>query len=235
MAKVTKTPLEYTVLIDTREQLPYEFKNSERGTIPLGDYSLKTYSGEISIERKSLADLFQTLGKGYSRFKNELIQAKDLDYFAILIEGTLDQIQNKKFLNSYRSSLQGYVVIKRLFSITVRYGIPIFFAANRKGGQMIVKQILEAYLRSKTANPLSKKRLREIGKLIHLEEKPTTSYLKRNLQPKMNQTLLRTYLLHFQNEGLIRLIKKSNKTSIEVLNGEKLFYLIEKEWGVKKK
>ena len=86
MAKVTSSKPEYTVSIDTREQTPYEFKKSIVTTIPIGDYSLEGFEGEIAIERKSLNDLFGTLGGGHNRFKNELMQAQDLDYFAIVID-----------------------------------------------------------------------------------------------------------------------------------------------------
>ena len=222
MAKVTKTKLEYTVMVDSREQAPYLFKNSVVGTIPLGDYSISGMQGEIAIERKSLSDLFGTLGGGHARFKNELMQAQDLDYFAIVIDGTLDQIQKKDFPKSYMCKVLGYVIIKQLFSITVRYGVPIFFAADRKEGKRIVKEILEAYIRSKGSNPYSKRRLKEIGYLIENTDKPTTAHLKHNLKPKMSDTLFKTYMLYLEREGCIMLIKKSGKTLIKMFNREKL-------------
>ena len=223
MAKVTKLKqMEYTVSIDTREQLPYEFKDSIRTTIPLGDYSIQGFEGEFSIERKSLSDIFGTLGGGHNRFKNELMQAQDLDYFAIVIDGTLEQIQKKDFPSSYKTRMLGYVIIKQLFSISVRYKIPVFFAADRKEGKRIVKEILEAYLRSKGSNPYSKRRLKEIGTLLDNTEKCTMVHLKRNLKPKMSDTLLKTYMLYLEKEGCIRLVKKGNSTIIEVVDGFKL-------------
>jgi len=152
MAKVTTKPgLEYTVIIDSREQKSYEFKNSVVGTIPLGDYSIKNLEGEVAIERKSLADLFGTLGGGHARFKNELMQAQDLDFFAIVIDGTREQIKKKDFPKSYKTKMLGYVILKQLDSIIVKYKLPVFFAADRKEGKQIVTGLLEAYLRSKGA------------------------------------------------------------------------------------
>lgn len=230
MAKVTSSKPEYTVSIDTREQTPYEFKKSIVTTVPLGDYSLEGMEGEIAIERKSLSDLFGTLGGGHNRFKNELMQAQKLDYFAIVIDGTLEQIQKKDFPKSYKSRMLGYVIIKQLFSISVRYKIPVFFAADRKEGKKIVKEILEAYLRSKGSNPYSKRRIKEITTLLTNEENPTTAYLKRNLKPKMSDTLFKTYMLYLEKEGCIRLVKKGNSTIIEVVDGFKLRRgIIEKE------
>jgi len=222
MAKVTSSKPEYTVIIDSREKKNYEFKNSVVDTIPLGDYSISGFEGEIAIERKSLSDLFGTLGGGHNRFKNELMQAQDLDYFAIVIDGTLEQIQKKDFPKSYKSRMQGYVIIKQLFSISVRYKIPVFFAADRKEGKKIVKEILEAYLRSKGSNPYSKKRLEEIGYLIENTPDITTAYLKRNLKPKMSDTLFKTYMLYLEREKCIMLVKKSGKTFIKMYDGYKL-------------
>ena len=220
MAKVTKTALEYTVIIDSREQKNYEFKNSVVGTIPLGDYSISGFEGEIAIERKSLSDLFGTLGGGHARFKNELMQAQDLDFFAIVIDGTREQIKKKDFPKSYMSKVLGYVILKQLDSIIVRYKLPVFFAADRNEGKQIVKGLLEAYLRSKGSKPYSKRRLKEISTLLENTDKPTTAHLKRNLKPKMSDTLFKTYMIYLEREGHIRLVKKGNKTNVVVLRGE---------------
>ena len=223
MAKVTKLKqLEYTILIDSREKKSYEFKNSVVGTIPLGDYSIDGMQGEVAIERKSLADLFGTLGGGHARFKNELIQAQNLDFFAIVIDGTREQIKKKDFPKSYKTKMLGYVILKQLDSIIVRYKLPVFFAADRSEGKQIVKGLLEAYLRSKCSNPYSKRRLKEIGTLLDNTEKCTMVHLKRNLKPKMSDTLLKTYMLYLEKEGCIRLVKKGNSTIIEVVDGFKL-------------
>ena len=43
----------------------------------VGDYAWETDSGYIlplTFERKSLGDLFSTLGKGYPRFKKEILR-----------------------------------------------------------------------------------------------------------------------------------------------------------------
>ena len=100
---------EFAVVIDTREQLPWTFgglwsDSSARGgrrpivvdqrvaTLQQGDYSLVGHESQVAIERKSLADLFGTLGQGRERFERELARLAELDRAAIVIEASLGQI-----------------------------------------------------------------------------------------------------------------------------------------------
>lgn len=77
----------FTVAIDTREQLPYSFTGLKSDAIagcrplcvplrtvciPAGDYSIDGYVDQVAVERKSYADLSQTLTHGRRRFIAEL-------------------------------------------------------------------------------------------------------------------------------------------------------------------
>jgi ERCC4-type nuclease len=103
----------FTVIVDTREQAPYSFlgytetvsrtvkgeKHSEeipvvvrsivRG-LPTGDYSLEGYEDRVSIERKSIPDFVSTITAGRERFVRELERGEEFEFFAVLVEGTLD-------------------------------------------------------------------------------------------------------------------------------------------------
>ena len=76
-----------TVIVDTREQRKFTFEglrtDAEFGYRPLvvrtarkalcaGDYSLATWERSVAIERKSLTDLYGTLGQNRERFVREL-------------------------------------------------------------------------------------------------------------------------------------------------------------------
>ncbi len=89
------------VLIDTREQLSYTFAGfhadkkegghpllveTRRVTLKEGDYSLDGYAGRIAVERKSLADFFNTLGQGRERFEAELARLSRLQFAAVVVE-----------------------------------------------------------------------------------------------------------------------------------------------------
>lgn len=96
----------FTVIVDTREQSPYQFRtfkadakhktNSgitrslyipvETSTLKTADYSIKGFESEIAIERKSLTDLFGTLGSGRERFERELQRLSEFRVAHIVIE-----------------------------------------------------------------------------------------------------------------------------------------------------
>ena len=90
------------ILIDTREQQPYEFENpSEVGTLSCGDYSIMGLENHIAIERKELNDLIGCLTTDRERFERELYKARALDYFALVIETSFSDLVN----GYYRSQI----------------------------------------------------------------------------------------------------------------------------------
>lgn len=96
----------FTVIIDTREQSPYQFRTFkadakhktqsgitrplyipvEIATLKTADYSVKGFETEIAIERKSLTDLFGTLGSGRERFERELERLSEFKVAHVVIE-----------------------------------------------------------------------------------------------------------------------------------------------------
>lgn len=91
----------FTILIDSREQLPYSFESVRadakhdhakvivpvRGaTLHQGDYAIEGLVDVAAVERKSLADLFNTLGQGRARFVRELERLSMLEVAAVVME-----------------------------------------------------------------------------------------------------------------------------------------------------
>lgn len=100
---------DFAIVVDTREQLPYTFDglHTDRSapggrrrivvdrriaTLQQGDYSLVGHESRVAVERKSLADLFGTLGQGRERFQRELLRLAGLDRAAIVVESSLEGI-----------------------------------------------------------------------------------------------------------------------------------------------
>ena len=138
--------MEYTIVVDTREQKPLWTKYAVVKKLDVGDYSIEGYEDKISIERKSLADLFGTLGKGHKRFKKELEKALKYDYFAIVIEGNYRDIRDKKFDGSFYSKMKGYVILKILFTLHIKYNINIFMCNDRGEAKSIITSIFNTYI-----------------------------------------------------------------------------------------
>lgn len=97
----------FTVVVDSREQLPYRFcglqsdaKHKHKPilvqcltkTLASGDYSIEGLEHEIAVERKSLADLFGTLGSGRERFERELERLSKMNHAAVVIESSWHEI-----------------------------------------------------------------------------------------------------------------------------------------------
>ena len=129
------------VVIDTREQLPYEFEDSITRTLQTGDYSLFGYEDQITVERKTKADAYGTIGKGRTRFIKELERLSEIDYSAIIVEASLSNfVEPPQF-----SRLNPKSAINRLLAWSIRYGVHIYFADNRMMGNLLTVRILERY------------------------------------------------------------------------------------------
>ena len=144
---------DYKIIVDSREQLKL-WGNTLVKALPTGDYSIEvdgvSQEDRIAVERKSCSDLFGTLGQGHKRFKAELNRALKLDYFAIVIEGSYSQCYNKEFSGAEYSKMRGYVITSILFTIHIKYGIPIFFTNSRVESKRVIKEIFNAYVKTRS-------------------------------------------------------------------------------------
>ena len=129
------------VVIDTREQLPYEFEDSITRTLQTGDYSIFGYENQITVERKSKADAYGSIGRGRTRFVKELERLSEIDYSAIVVEASLSNfVEPPRF-----SQLNPKSAINSLLAWSIRYGVHIYFADNRVMGNLLTLRILERY------------------------------------------------------------------------------------------
>ena len=129
------------VVIDTREQLPYEFEDSITRTLQTGDYSLFGYEDQITVERKTKADAYGSIGNGRARFIKELERLSEIDYSAIIVEASLSNfVEPPQF-----SRLNPKSAINSLLAWSIRYGVHIYFADNRMMGNLLTVRILERY------------------------------------------------------------------------------------------
>lgn len=136
-----KKPPPYTIAIDTREQRPYRFDNSEVVTLRTGDYSIVGLDDRVSIERKSKEDAYSSLGRGRKRFENELVRLSGLEYPAIVIESSLSEfLQQPPFSRMHPRSAVGSIL-----SWSVKYRVHVFFACDRPHGNALTRQLLEKF------------------------------------------------------------------------------------------
>jgi len=137
------------IVIDSREQLPLWQRNILSRKLNVGDYSFevddKPFDDICAIERKSAMDLVQTLSRGHDRFKREIERSKKLQYFAIVVDCTYYNIVNKKYPNSFRSKIPGYVTAKTAITMHHKYNIPIFFTTGRVESKNLIKALFNGF------------------------------------------------------------------------------------------
>lgn len=137
------------IVIDTREKTPLHFPLNgiltevRREKLQIGDYGAVYTNGRrapIAFERKSLSDLFGTLGKGYPRFRRRLMESQDRGLTLILlIEGTVSDVV-AGVPHSYRA---GEEVLQQLFTLWLRYGLLPVFAPTRREAARFVRETFE--------------------------------------------------------------------------------------------
>ena len=143
---MTKQP--FIIAIDTREQRPYTFKNIKPvpevvvQTLQTGDYSIAGLDNLVCVERKSLADLFSSVGTGRERFEREMVRMSKMDYAALVIESSLSGI----FVNPpSRSKMNPKAVFRTLLSWSIKYGIHVWPAWSREAGEKITYILLKNF------------------------------------------------------------------------------------------
>ncbi len=152
MAKAQATPL--NIVCDTREQLPYDFTRFgaavHRVGLTTGDYSLVGYENRIALERKTLDDLIGCLTTGRARFERELVRAKELDLFTVVVEANMEDV----FRHRYKSRMAPHAALQSILALQIRYGLPFVWASSRKGGEYCAFWTLSKWLREKEKNTL---------------------------------------------------------------------------------
>jgi len=138
------------IIVDRREKLPFQgLPNSERGTLATGDYGLKGLP-MVAIERKSLKDCFHTLStpRNRARFERELVRGKDLKFFAVVLECSVDTIINHPppRQGSQRREYDGPATWRRLVRLSVKHCCPVWPCVDKAEARRVTLRLLyEAY------------------------------------------------------------------------------------------
>lgn len=142
------------VVIDTREQRPFEFSrfdcSTTRATLPTGDYSLLGLEDRVAIERKSLDDLVSCLmGSNRERFQRELERASELEMFAVVTEASWEDLSRGR----YRPQMRPVAALQSICSWMAQFGFPFLFPGSRRAAEYITHSLLAKYHEHKAAIP----------------------------------------------------------------------------------
>jgi hypothetical protein len=132
------------ILIDTREQKPLSFKNSEDLKLDFGDY---TVGGEdynyTYVDRKAEQDFKGTLTGGFERFRRELQRVKEFDsYLFIVVESDLNKIYKNNKFGPHKSNLKFVYHNMRLITHEFTGHCQFVFSGSRTNSQLIIPKIL---------------------------------------------------------------------------------------------
>lgn len=130
-ASVSATPKLVRVVVDSREQRPWdlspEFFEVEVRGLRTGDYSIAGHEERFALERKSLGDLVNTVTRDWIRFRKELYRLAAMDVAAIVVEADLVDVLAHK----YESDAEPSSVLGRANAIFLDHGIPVLWWGPR--------------------------------------------------------------------------------------------------------
>lgn len=146
-------PEGFVLVIDTREQAPMFRKLPKglvvvRNTIPAGDYSVVGFESEITIERKSMVDLYSSLFSDWERELKKLVKISTYRRKWLVVEGKESEVLCwQQYSGVHPNSMRA-----RLCAIDVRLGIPIIFCDTRASAEMFTLDRLIRYYRDRKDN-----------------------------------------------------------------------------------
>jgi DNA excision repair protein ERCC-4 len=146
MASIKPQPV---IVIDTREQTPWEFSNDIqiiRVPLDAGDYSIWGYESQIAIERKTLDDYVHTIIHDRDRWKRELEKLVGYECKCVIVEADLFDVRRKR----YPSRTHPNSILGSSNAQFVDLGVPVFFASDRQTAEWMAAGILLRFWKNKT-------------------------------------------------------------------------------------
>lgn len=147
--RTPKIPEGFTLVIDTREQLPLFTDIQDRipdltiihAPLALGDYSIKGFTRRITVERKTISDFYAYIGRDRKRTEDKLRQLSEYDFVALAIEGTEDDVLSQHLCTLLSPEhARGFLV-----SWEVKYGFHTYFGTRRSIERWILDRFIKYY------------------------------------------------------------------------------------------
>jgi ERCC4-type nuclease len=141
-------PLTPTIIQDTREQTPLNITAFpvEVSGLPVGDYGIKGFSTwenpEFIIERKSLADLTNSVGNDRERFMKEILKMRQFAFRGLVIEGWQEDIWEHR----YPSAITPQSVMGSLDALSVRCDLHLYWCGDSQGAARCVEQLVRHFV-----------------------------------------------------------------------------------------
>jgi hypothetical protein len=143
-----KIPLMPPIIVDTREQTPWEFEDHPVSIqkLDVGDYSVIGLERLVAIERKRLSEFYSCLTNDRERFEREILRGGEfLHQLHIIVEASLWQVMTGTFddcdwpSQAHPAGIRGTIIAWGNRYPWVRF----WFAGDRPSAILWGKHILE--------------------------------------------------------------------------------------------
>ena len=134
------------IFIDTREQQPLTFPNSEFMKLEFGDYAVGGEDYDYTyVDRKGEQDFKSTLSKNnLERFEYELQRTKDFDsYLFVVVESDMDQIEKNNRRGAHKSNLKYIYHNMRVLNHKFHGNCQFIFTGSRNRSEYIIPKLLK--------------------------------------------------------------------------------------------
>ncbi len=130
---------DFTALVDSREQLPYNLEPMKMapGSLSTGDYTVQGFENEIIVERKSLDDFLGVVGQGRERFDREIQRLLSYRSRMIVLEASMVDLE----FGGWRSKVTPEAAIGSYLG-WIDEGVPIVLAGRRDIAERITRRFL---------------------------------------------------------------------------------------------
>lgn len=140
----------FTIIVDTREQQPWEFglHVTSKEKLDTGDYSIKGLEHLLTIERKkSVSEIANNITE--SRFKDVLNRMSQIPYKFMLFEFDLEDVYSfpvgsdipKKLWDKIKISPK--YLLKYLTELQLNYGIHIIYCGDASNAEKMAVSIMK--------------------------------------------------------------------------------------------
>ena len=143
----------FKIICDSREQCPWLFSTIQpmpeiiTQGLKTGDYSIEgCHESGIVVERKSIPDLFGSVGRGRDRLESEFQRMSKYEYAAIIIERSLGEMIKNPPENS---RMLPKAVFHTLISWSIKYGVHVWAAEDRILAEKICYSLFDKFWKHK--------------------------------------------------------------------------------------
>lgn len=146
----------FTILVSGAEQARYWFTgingdakdknrplvvNTEWAHLKTGDYTVQGMEERVTVERKSVEDLLQTLAHGRDRFKREHERMAEMECACVMIEGTWPEI----LAGDFDHGVSAKVAFRTWLSWSMDFGVPWYAVGPRRLAEVMTFRFLQKF------------------------------------------------------------------------------------------